>query len=335
MDSASEHSALSLGSAVAPPQPNGVARALGLLALLVALGLAPLFVLRWRARALDARESFAHVFAAEQLPPGWSFGAAHALADGVRIVELKREPAIPLEPGTSTRPGLAEPVELDELAQANETSASKPSVDASAEPSGAELAAEPSADPLPIELLLVQCDDAQQLASWFPARPPPLGMGMGPGMGPGMGDGQAAPQSARAPSSSASQPASQPATEPSTQPASAATSQPASAPIEAVAKTPEPAKAGPPLRFTLATGDLEWGAWRAAYVLERWVPQSDPLRESLRVNLSHAGRYAMLRANWAPGAKAVPAELVRLLEQLELRAGPKAEQGAAGAASPP
>lgn len=314
MDSAGEHSAPELGSAVAArPQPNGVARALGLLALLLALGLAPLFVLRWRARALDARESFAQVFAAEQLPPGWSFGTAHALADGVRIVELKREPAIPLELGTPTHAELAE---SSELAQPNGAPASPDTTEADEQQSAAELAVDTSADPIPVELLLVQCDGAQQLASWFPARPPPLGMGMGPGMGPGMGAEQVAQQRARAPSSSASQPASQPTTAPS--------SQPASAPIDAAAERPEPAKEAQPLRFTLATGDLEWGAWRAAYVLERWVPHTDPVRESLRLNLSHAGRYAMLRANWAPGAKAVPAELVRLLEQLELRAGPNA-----------
>lgn len=328
----------------ATQQPNGVGRALGLLALLVALGLAPLFVLRSRARALDARASFAQVFAAEQLPAGWSFGAAHELADGARILELRREIATPaafaqepaVEEASTTSaagavPTAAEPDEGAAIEREQAGEAVAPAQDPES--------ALASADPLPVELLLVQVDGPQELANWFPARPPPLGMGMGPGGGgthgqrgmhgaPRPGNRPASRPASQPPTQSTSQPASAPASQPSTQPASDATSQPASAPSDAP-EAPEHEQGEQPeqewtMRIVLATGDLEWGTWRAAYVLERWVPSKEPLRESLRLNLSHAGRFAMLRANWAPGAPAVPAELVRLLEQLELRAGPKA-----------
>jgi len=283
MDAPIGTSAPPVAPAQAEPRaaPSGVARALGLLALLVALGLAPLLMGRWRWRSLDARESFAHVFAAEQLPPTWSFGAAHALADGARLLELRR--ALPA-PDAADEPAASEPTQI-------------PGESA-------------STDPVPVELLLVQVDGAQELSRWFPARPPPLGAGMGPG-----GGGPHGPHGQQAAPNPANPPASQPATQPASQPTSAPSEN------DVVKREPEQRTT----RITLATGDLEWGTWRAAYVLERWVPSAKPMRESLRVNLSHAGRFAMLRANWAPGAKAVPAELVRLLEQFELRAGPNAE----------
>ncbi len=72
-------------------------------------------------------------------------------------------------------------------------------------------------------------------------------------------------------------------------------------------------------RRPLDQGELEWGAWRAAWRRERSHRDDGTWVDTVRVNLSRERSLVVLFATWPPGVDADAAALVPFLEAAELR----------------
>ncbi|TAJ17726.1 MAG: hypothetical protein EPO68_08955 [Planctomycetota bacterium] len=83
---------------------------------------------------------------------------------------------------------------------------------------------------------------------------------------------------------------------------------------------------GAPQWREIERGDLSYGAWTSAYVRLRKAVKDQPDRDQIRVNLSDQRRFALLIAEWAPGAVSALDPLEKLLDELAVKAEVAAPQ---------